>query len=88
MLRKWPKNMPCAGIKGCIPFCERRQNALQKAAFQRAKDGQSQRVLPSFASPPVTDDSRRVFLAVTYSFNMTKNKYRGKGAGQAEKNRL
>lgn len=33
-------------------------------------------------------DSRRVFLAVTYSFNMTKNKYRGKGAGQAEKNRL
>ena len=34
------------------------------------------------------NDSRRVFLAVTYSFNMTKNKYRGKGAGQAEKNRL
>ena len=37
-----------------MPFCERRQNALQKAAFHRVKDGQSQRVLPSFASRPVT----------------------------------
>ena len=37
-----------------MPFCKRRQNALQKTAFQRAKDGQSQRVLPSFASRPVT----------------------------------
>ena len=33
-------------------------------------------------------DYRRIGLTVSYTFNATKNKYRGSGAGQAEKQRL
>lgn len=33
-------------------------------------------------------DYRRVELNVTYTFNATKSKYRGKGAGQSEKQRM
>ena len=34
------------------------------------------------------NDRQRVRLTVNYTFNATKSKYRGKGAGQAEKQRL
>ena len=34
------------------------------------------------------NDSQRITLSVNYTFNATKSKYRGKGAGQAEKQRL
>ena len=33
-------------------------------------------------------DYRRIELSVTYMFNATKSKYRGKGAGQSEKQRM
>lgn len=33
-------------------------------------------------------DSRRIKLSLTYTFNATKSKYKGTGAGQAEKQRL
>ena len=33
-------------------------------------------------------DSREVFLTVRYKFNVTRSKYKGKGAGDKEKNRL
>ncbi len=33
-------------------------------------------------------DYRRVELNLTYTFNATKSKYRGRGAGQSEKQRL
>ena len=33
-------------------------------------------------------DNQRITLSVSYTFNATKSKYRGKGAGQAEKQRL
>lgn len=35
-----------------------------------------------------TYDSRQFVLTVTYKFNTSRSKYKGTGAGQAEKNRL
>ena len=35
-----------------------------------------------------TFDSRQFVLTVTYKFNTSRSKYKGTGAGQAEKNRL
>lgn len=34
------------------------------------------------------EDSQKIKLSVNYTFNATKSKYKGKGAGQAEKQRL
>lgn len=33
-------------------------------------------------------DSRKVMLTVRYKFNATRNKYKGSGAGESEKERL
>ena len=33
-------------------------------------------------------DSQRIGVRISYKFNATKNKYKGSGAGQSEKERL
>ena len=42
----------------------------------------------SYSDSRILDNSRCIYLSVNYTFNATKSKYKGKGAGQEEKKRL
>lgn len=50
--------------------------------YFEANGTQSHRTLTRYA------DNQKVFLNVRYTFNATRNKYKGSGAGQSERQRL
>lgn len=50
--------------------------------YSEANGTQSHRTLTRYA------DNQKVGICVKYAFNATRNKYKGSGAGQSEKQRL
>ena len=42
----------------------------------------------TYSSRRIYNDRQRIGIQLSYRFNATKSKYKGKGAGQSEKDRL